>query len=42
MMKTIKDNHVTDRTGEVYTENKMKLSWPIGPSVVYDENQTTQ
>ena len=39
MTKTRLDNDVTDHTSEVYAKNKTKLSWPIRPSIVYDENQ---
>lgn len=35
--KTKIDNDITDRTNVVYVEYKTKLSWLIGPSVVYDE-----
>ena len=38
MMKTRKDNDVTNCIGVVYVENEIELSWPIRPSVVYDEN----
>lgn len=38
-MKTRKDDNVIDRTGVVYIENKIELSWPIKLGVVYDENQ---
>ena len=31
-----------DCTSAVNTENKTKLSWLIGPSAIYDENQTEQ
>lgn len=30
---------MTDRTGTVYVENEIELSWPIGSGVVYDEKQ---
>ena len=42
VMKTKYDNDMTDRIGAVYAKNGIKLSWPIQPSVVYDENQTKQ
>ena len=29
---------MTDPIGVIYTKNKTKLSWPISPSVIYDEN----
>ena len=36
--KTRQDNDVTDRVDMFYVENDTKLSWPIGLSVVSDEN----
>lgn len=42
VMKTKKDNDMTDCTEVIYTKNKTELSWPIGPGVVCDENQTWQ
>ena len=41
-MKTSKDNNVIDRTGVIYAENKIELSWPIRSSAFYDENKTGQ
>ena len=38
MMKTRQDNNVIDRTGVVYAENEIKLSWPIQPGTLYGEN----
>ena len=32
-------NDVTNRIGAIYVENETELSWPIGPSAVYDKNQ---
>ena len=29
VLKTKKDNNVTDRTSAVYAKNDVKLSWPI-------------
>ena len=29
---------MTDPIGAIYTKNKIELSWPIRPSVVYDKN----
>ena len=42
VLKTKQDNNVTNSTGEVYPENDIKLSWPIGSSVVCDKNKTRQ
>ena len=39
-MKTKQDNNVTNSTYAVYTENQNKLSYLIGPSVVYEEKNT--
>ena len=41
-MKTRQDNDVTDHIGLVYAKIKTKLSRPISPGVVYDENQKEQ
>ena len=37
-MKTKQDNELIDHTGVVYTKNKIELSLPIDPGVVYDQN----
>ena len=39
MTKTRQDNNVTDHTRVAYTENEIKLSWPIGPHEVCDKDQ---
>lgn len=39
MMKTRQDNNVTDRTGVVYGEIKIELSWSIGQDAVFHEKQ---
>ena len=39
-MKTTQDNDLIDRACVVYAENNTKLLWSIGPSAIYDENQT--
>ena len=41
-MKTRLDNYVIDCTDAIYVKNETELSWPIRPSLVYDENQTKQ
>ena len=33
---------MTDHIDQVYIENETELSWPIGPSTIYDENQIRQ
>lgn len=38
MMKTRKDNDVTDHTIVVYVENETKVSWPIELGMVCDQN----
>ena len=38
MMKTRKDNDVTDCISAVYVEYDIELSWPIRSGVIYDEN----
>ena len=38
VMKTRQNNNLIDRTGTVYAENKIELSWPIGLGGVYNEN----
>ena len=42
VIKTRQDKDMTDCTSVVYIENATKLSWSIGSSTVYDENQTGQ
>ena len=37
-MKTKHDIDVTGRTGVVYAENEIELSWPIRQGVICDEN----
>ena len=39
-MKTRQDNHMTNLIGVVYAKNETKLSWLIGLSVIYVENNT--
>ena len=41
-MKTRLDNDMIDYTTTVYTENKIKLSWPIGVGEIYDKNKIGQ
>ena len=42
MMKTKWNNDMIKCTGEVYTENDIELSWPMGLGVDCDENQIGQ
>ena len=42
MAKTKEDNDVIDHIGVVYIKNDIELSWPIGLSVICDENYTGQ
>ena len=37
MMKPRKDNNMIDHIGAFYVKNDIKLLWPIGSSVVYEE-----
>ena len=39
-MKTKQNNDLADLTSMVYAKNETKLLWPIGPSAIFDENQT--
>ena len=41
-MKTSNDNSMINHTGVVYAENDTKLSRPIRPGAIYNENQTGQ
>ena len=38
MMKTTKDNEMSDHTSAVCAENNTELSWLIEPGANYDEN----
>ena len=38
MMKTRKDNYVTNHTNLVYIENEAKLLWSIKSGPIYHEN----
>ena len=40
MMKQKENNDVTNLPHVVYDENETELSWSIGLSVVYHQNQT--
>lgn len=42
IMKTREDNNMTNRTGEVYVENDIKLLCPIRTGADNDENQIGQ
>ena len=42
MTITRDDNDVTNHTSIVYAKNEIKLSWFIGSSAIYDQNQTGQ
>ena len=42
VIKTSQDNDVTDHIGVIYTENEIKLSWPIGSDVDYSKNKIKQ
>lgn len=39
-MKTKKDNDVIKPANTISVYNETKLLWPIGQSVIYDENNT--
>ena len=39
MMKTRKDNDVTNRKGVIYVKSNSELSWPIWLGGVYSENE---
>ena len=42
MTNTREDNDVTNHIGAVYIENNTELSWSIGSSGIYTENQIGQ
>lgn len=42
VIKTNQDNDVTDHIGVIYTENEIKLLWPIGSDVDYSKNKIKQ
>ena len=41
-MKTRQDNNVINRISTIYVEDETKLSSPIEPSEIYDENHKGQ